>query len=67
METLNILQSMVRAEISESDIGYLSKWLMKDYQNITKEEYIEKINSYLKDNFFDNNNKIRKVIERYSN
>jgi hypothetical protein len=63
--TLNMLQSFTRKEVSPNDLGYLTKWLMVDYQNITLEEYIAKINEFLRIDFFDTPNKIRAIVDWY--
>ena len=65
MKTLNLLQSFCRADLSENDLGYLSKWLMVDYNNVTIEEYIEKIESMTILNFFDRNKTIQTIIDKY--
>lgn len=67
IQALNLLQSCVRQGASESDLGYLTKWLMVDYNNITLADFINKINEMLDVKFFDNNKKIKQIVESYSN
>jgi len=65
MKTLDLLQSCVRQGISVTDLGYLTHWLMKDYKNINLIEYLAKINEMLEIKFFDDNNKIQKIVDYY--
>lgn len=65
METLDLLQSCVRRNVSNDDLGYLAKWLMADYQNISLIDYLAKINSYLAIKFFDNNKLIQEIVDYY--
>ena len=65
IKALNLLQSFVRAEISNDDLGYLSRWLMRDYDNISFNDYVNKINEMLAVKFFDHNNKIKAVLNQY--
>ena len=62
---LNLLQSCVRAGVSTADLGYLTTWLMKDYQNIQLIDYISKINEMLDIKFFDSNITIKKIVDHY--
>ena len=65
--TLDMLQSFVRKEVSPNDLGYLTRWLMVDYQNISLIEYISKINEFLEIDFFDTPNKIKFIVDWYQN
>ena len=67
MTTLNLLQSFCRANISETDLGYLSKWLMIDYDDITIEEYINRIELYTASKFFDNTTLVQSIVDKYKN
>lgn len=64
-KALDLLQSFVRAEISNDDLGYLSQWLMRDYNNISFDEYVSKINEMLSIKFFDQNRKIQSILSHY--
>ena len=63
-EKLLFIQSCVRREISTDDIGYLTKWLFRDFDQ-TNKEYFDKVKSFLNDGFFDNNNAVNQILTAY--
>ena len=63
---LLFLQSCTRKETSTSDLGYLTKWLFVNFEEITNEEYFNKIQEFIKIGFFDNNKIIQDILDFYN-
>jgi hypothetical protein len=66
-QVLNFIQSCVRAEVSTDDLGYLTKWALKDYENVVFETFLAKIEEMIEQKFFDHNQKISKIVNNYKN
>ena len=63
---LLFLQSCVRRNISTDDLGYLTKWLFEDFDNLRNEDYFNQVQHFADTNFFDRNITIRELLEYYN-
>lgn len=62
---LNFLKECTKRNISNDDFAYLSRWYLEDYNTITEGIYFGKVERFLDDRFFDNNNVIDIVLKNY--
>ena len=63
---LLFLQSCTRKETSESDLGYLAKWLFVNFEEITNKEYFDKIQKFIDSRFFEDNKTIQEILNFYN-
>jgi len=65
-DKLLFLQSCVRKDISTEDLGYLTKWLFVDFENITNKEFFDKVKQFTEMNFFDRPITIKEILDFYN-